>query len=61
MNLWLQELTRTVEQLDTRAKLLEALDIIEDQYAALDDGEQETASWLVAELNRRLDALHPEI
>lgn len=60
MNLWLQELTRTVEQLDTRAKLLEALDIIEDQYAAFDDGEQETASWLVAELNRRLDALHPE-
>lgn len=60
MNLWLQELTRTVEQLDTRAKLLEALDIIEDQYAVLDDGEQETASWLVAELNRRLDALHPE-
>lgn len=58
MNLWLQELTQTVEQLDTRAKLLEALDIIEDQYAGLDDGEQETASWLVAELNRRLDALH---
>lgn len=58
MNLWLQELTQTVEQLDTRAKLLEALDIIEDQYAALDDREQETASWLVAELNRRLDALH---
>lgn len=60
MNLWLQELTQTVEQLDTRAKLLEALDIIEDQYAALDDREQEAASWLVAELNRRLDALHPE-
>lgn len=60
MNLWLQELTQTVEQLDTRAKLLEALDIIEDQYAALDDREQETASWLVAELNRRLDALHPD-
>lgn len=60
MNLWLQELTRTVEQLDTRAKLLEALDIIEDQYAALDDREQETASWLVDELNRRLDAFHHE-
>ena len=59
MNLWLQELTQTVEQLDTRAKLLEALDIIEDQYGGLDDGEQETASWLVAELNRRLDAMHP--
>lgn len=58
MNLWLQELAQTVEQLDTRAKLLEALDIIEDQYAALDDREQETASWLVAELNRRLDDLH---
>lgn len=58
MNLWLQELAQTVEQLDTRAKLLEALDIIEDQYAGFDDGEQETASWLVAELNRRLDALH---
>lgn len=58
MNLWLQELAQTVEQLDTRAKLLEALDIIEDQYGGLDDGEQETASWLVAELNRRLDALH---
>lgn len=58
MNLWLQELAKTVEELDTRAKLLEALDIIEDQYAGLDDGEQETASWLVAELNRRLDALH---
>ena len=58
MNLWLQELTQTVEQLDTRAKLLEALDIIEDQYGGLDDGEQETASWLVAELNRRLDAMH---
>lgn len=61
MNLWLQELTQTVEQLDTRAKLLEALDIIEDQYAGLDDGEQETASWLVAELNRRLDALHSSV
>ena len=58
MNLWLQELAQTVEQLDTRAKLLEALDIIEDQYGGLDDGEQETASWLVAELNRRLDAMH---
>lgn len=58
MNLWLQELAQTVEQLDTRAKLLEALDIIEDQYDGFDDGEQETASWLVAELNRRLDALH---
>jgi len=57
MNLWLQELAQTVEQLDTRAKLLEALDIIEDQFSALDDHELETASWLVAELNRRLDAL----
>lgn len=59
MNLWLQELAQTVEQLDTRAKLLEALDIIEDQYAMLNDGEHETASWLIAELNRRLDTFHP--
>jgi uncharacterized protein YceH (UPF0502 family) len=57
MNLWLQELAQTVEQLDTRARLLEALDIIEDQYQALDDAEQEAAGRLVAELNRRLDAL----
>lgn len=57
MNLWLQEITQDFEQLDTRAKLLEALDIIEDQYKALDDVEQETAGQLVAELNRRLDAL----
>lgn len=59
MNLWLHELAHTVEQLDTRAKLLEALDIIEDQYAMLNDGEHETASWLIAELNRRLDTLQP--
>lgn len=58
MNLWLEELSRTFDQLDTRAKLLEALDIIEDQLQALDDAEQETAGRMVAELNRRLDAMH---
>lgn len=57
MNLWLQELSQTFEQLDTRAKLLEALDIIEDQYKALDESEQERAGALINELNRRLDAL----
>lgn len=57
MNLWIHELAQTVEQLDTRAKLLEALDIIEDQYQALDETEQETAARLAAELNSRLDAL----
>lgn len=57
MNLWLHELARAYDQLDTRAKLLEALDIIEDQYQALDTTEQETAGRLVTELNRRLDAL----
>ena len=56
MNLWLQELAQSFEQLDTRAKLLEALDIIEDQYKALDEAEQEAAGRLVMELNRRLDA-----
>ncbi|MDV3237310.1 MAG: hypothetical protein LOY58_00455 [Gammaproteobacteria bacterium] len=58
MNLWLEELSRTFDQLDTRAKLLEALDIIEDQMQALDAAEQETAGRLMAELNRRLDAMH---
>lgn len=57
MNLWLQELAQTFEQLDTRAKLLEALDIIEDQYKVLDEAEQERAGVLINELNRRLDAL----
>lgn len=57
MNLWLQELAQSFEQLDTRAKLLEALDIIEDQYKALDEAEQEKAGRLVMELNRRLDAI----
>ena len=61
MNLWLQELTQTFEQLDTRAKLLEALDIIEDQYLALDDAEQVTAGRLVAELNRRLDDFQNDV
>lgn len=56
MNLWLQELAQNFERLDTRAKLLEALDILEDQYKALDDTEQEAASRMVAELHRRLDA-----
>lgn len=57
MNLWIHELAQTVEQLDTRAKLLEALDIIEDQYQALDDSEQEAAARLTAMLNQRLDAM----
>jgi hypothetical protein len=57
MNLWLQELEQSFEQLDTRAKLLEALDIIEDQAKALDEAEQEAAGRLVLELNRRLDEL----
>jgi NADH:ubiquinone oxidoreductase subunit E len=57
MNLWIHELAQTVEQLDTRAKLLEALDIIEDQYQVLDESEQETAARLAAVLNQRLDAL----
>lgn len=57
MNLWIHELAQTVEQLDTRAKLLEALDIIEDQYQALDESEQEAAARLTAVLNQRLDAL----
>lgn len=57
MNLWLQELEQSFEQLDTRAKLLEALDIIEDQAKALDEAEQEAAGRLVMELNRRLDEL----
>lgn len=57
MNLWIHELAQTVEQLDTRAKLLEALDIIEDQYQALDESEQEAAARLTAMLNQRLDEL----
>lgn len=57
MNLWLQELEQSFDQLDTRAKLLEALDIIEDQAKALDEAEQEAAGRLVMELNRRLDEL----
>jgi hypothetical protein len=57
MNLWLQELAQSFEQLNSRASLLEALDIIEDQFQALDAAEQEAAGRLVAELNRRLDAL----
>lgn len=57
MNLWLHELAQTCDQLDTRAKLLEALDIIEDQYQVLDTAEQEAAGRLISELNRRLDAL----
>ncbi len=57
MNLWLQELAQTTEQLNTRASLLEALDILEDQLQTLDDAEQETARQLLAELNRRLDAM----
>lgn len=57
MNLWLQELAQSFEQLNSRASLLEALDIIEDQFQALDEAEQEAAGRLVAELNRRLDAL----
>ena len=57
MNLWLQELAQTFEQLNSRASLLEALDIIEDQSQALDEAEREAAGRLVAELNRRLDAL----
>lgn len=57
MNLWIHELAQTVEQLDTRAKLLEALDIIEDQYQALDESEQEAAARLTAVLNQRLDDL----
>ncbi|MBU1191023.1 MAG: hypothetical protein KKA36_09130 [Gammaproteobacteria bacterium] len=55
MNLWLQELEQSFDQLDTRAKLLEALDIIEDQAKAMDEAEQEAAGRLVLELNRRLD------
>ncbi len=58
MNLWLEELSRTFDQLDTRAKLLEALDIIEDQMQVLDVAEQEAAGRMMAELNRRLDALY---
>jgi uncharacterized protein YceH (UPF0502 family) len=57
MNLWLQELAQTFDQLNSRASLLEALDIIEDQSQALDEAEREAAGRLVAELNRRLDAL----
>jgi len=57
MNLWLQELAQAFEQLNSRASLLEALDIIEDQSQALDEAEREAAGRLVAELNRRLDAL----
>jgi len=57
MNLWLQELAQSFEQLNSRASLLEALDIIEDQFQALDEAEQEAAGRLIAELNRRLDAL----
>lgn len=57
MNLWLQELAQNFEQLDTRAKLLEALDIIEDQAKALNEDEQAAAGQLVMELNRRLDEL----
>lgn len=57
MNLWLQELEQSFDQLDTRAKLLDALDIIEDQAKALDEAEQEAADRLVLELNRRLDEL----
>ncbi|MBI5040329.1 MAG: hypothetical protein HZB57_03770 [Gammaproteobacteria bacterium] len=57
MNLWLHELAQTCDQLDTRAELLEALDIIEDQCQALDTAEQETAGRLITELNRRLDAM----
>ena len=56
MNLWLQELAQSFEQLDTRAKLLEALDILEDQFKTLDDLEQEKATRMVVELPRRLDA-----
>lgn len=57
MNLWLQELSQSFEQLDTRAKLLEALDIIEDQAKTLNEDEQAAAGQLVMELNRRLDEL----
>ena len=57
MNLWLQERAQSFEQLNSRASLLEALDIIEDQFQALDEAEQEAAGRLIAELNRRLDAL----
>ncbi len=57
MNLWLQELAQSFEQLDTRAKLLEALDIIEDQAKTLNEDEQAAAGQLVMELNRRLDEL----
>ncbi len=57
MNLWLHELAQNFEQLNSRASLLEALDIIEDQSQALDEAEREAAGRLVAELNRRLDAL----
>ena len=56
MNLWLQELAQSFEQLDTRAKLLEALDILEDQFKTLDDLEQEEATRMAVELHRRLDA-----
>jgi hypothetical protein len=55
MNLWLQELEQSFDQLDTRAKLLEALDIIEDQAKTLDEAEQAAAGRLMQELNRRLD------
>ncbi len=57
MNLWLQELEQSFDQLDTRAKLLEALDILEDQTKAMNEAEQEAADRLVMELNRRLDEL----
>ena len=57
MNLWLNELSETLDQLDTRAKLLEALDIIDDQLTALSEEEQAAAGELINALNRRLDAM----
>ncbi len=57
MNLWLNELSETLDQLDTRAKLLEALDIIDDQLTDLSDEEQAAAGELINALNRRLDAM----
>lgn len=48
------ELSKKFDKLATRAEVLDAIADLEDAYDSFNELEQETASGLIEELNRRL-------
>jgi len=60
MNPLLDELSRNIDTLHTKAELATALADLEDQYDDLTEIEQDIADKLITRLKERLDALDEE-